>query len=235
MTDKELENWIIKKQDWIDLKCRYFTRDIEAANELKAQAQLNMWLYRENYSRPNNEQSVESWMFFVIKYAYFHILEHLYKKPIYYYPDYNNHELITENTILSSLQAKSDIDDILSQIETKVSKTASKVVKMRAEGFTHKEIGEKLNICTSVSHGNEKKVRKYLSTDGNIVKITRSRGKINKIDPIIAFNDSIEVEYQNSKIASDELKIKASAISRALRYPNYTAGGYSWRRKLINE
>lgn len=221
MTDKELENWIKIKQDWIDLKCRYFTRNIEDAKELKAQAQLNMWLYRENYSRSNTEEAVEAWMFFNIKYAYFHILQQLYKKPIYYYPNYNNHELITENTILNSLETKSEINKALSQIEKKVGKTGSKVAILTAEGYTLSEIGEKLDIPVSTTYGIRKKAQKVLN----------GTFKERKKSLVVAYKDNQRFPFDSLKKAEKSLGISETTIFNCIK-ENKTFKDYVFKREL---
>lgn len=239
MTDKELIKWLETQQDWILYKCLYFTRNMEDAKELKAGSQEAIWKYRNNFNGEVTDDRIKSWAFFSIKYAYFHMLQDKYRKPIYHFEHYNHPELITEDTILRSLEAQNRIDSIEYKLLANLPKKHVKTLILRSKGYTNKEIGEKLDLHPNYVSKMNKQTRQYLD-DGitpseRISKERPSRAK--KKSEIIAYkmdsdyNITEEHPYKDIQKVLVALNLKKSNVYRALKDEDLTAGGWHFKYK----
>jgi len=230
MTDQELTQWVYNNRDWVDLKCKYFCRNMHDAQDLKAQSYENLWRYRENFDREVTDDNIKSWVFFVIKYAYFHLLQHKYNKPVYHFEHYNHPELITESTILKELQTKQELKDTFDKIRKNLSENHLKVAIDKAEGYSRIESSNNISIKPSL-------VDKYRKDVINLLKNAPKKEHISKAKPksgIYSYlGEKIIKHYDSVEQACEELKIGKSVIYRALKEPTRGAGGYHWKKQTI--
>ena len=239
MTEKELTNWLNRKQDWILYKCIYFTQDRDLGKELRSQVLEKIWLYKDSYTRDSSDESIESWVFFIIKYAYFHMTlelsklnlkkldsyEYLYSKP-------------SENTVLKTLQAETEINSITHKVTKNLSKLHSKVLVMSSDGYTEDEISAELKISSSTIQRRKKQINLVMNNEEvKIYKHQKTSGI--KKAPIIAYktdddgNILEEREFDNPQKALVNLNLKKSNVYRALEDEDFTAGGWHFKRKEI--
>lgn len=236
MTEKELTNWLNRKQDWLLYKCIYFTQDRDLGKELRSQVLEKIWLYKDSYTRDSSDESIENWVFFITKYAYFHMtleIQKLNLKKLDSFQYLNSKP--SENTVLRTLQAETEINSITTQVAKKLSKTHSKVLVMSSDGYEHKEIAEKLNL--SKNYVNNLQTQNNAFMRGNKIKERLSKRK-EKV-PIEAYkldeqgNILEERTFSTPQDIVTKLNLKKSNVYRALEDEDWTAGGWHFKRKQL--
>jgi len=239
MTDKELTNWLNRKQDWILYKSIYFTQDRDLGKELRSQVLEKIWLYKDTYTRDSSDESIESWVFFIIKYAYFHMTLEISKLNLKKLDSYEYlHSKPSENTVLKTLQAETEINTITRKVTKNLSKLHSKVLVMSSDGYEHVEIAEKLNLSKNYVNNLQTQTNAFMKGK-EIQKRLRKRKESKKI-PIIAlkldkdYNILEEHEFKTPSEAASKLNIKSkSAVFRALENEDYTCEGWHFKRKEV--
>ena len=236
MTEKELTNWLNRKQDWILYKSIYFTQDRDLGKELRSQVLEKIWLYKDSYTRDSSDESIESWVFFIIKYAYFHMTLELSKLNLKKLDSYEYlHSKPSENTVLKTLQAETEINSITHKVTKNLSKLHSKVLVMSSDGYEQTEIADKLNL--SKSYVNNLKTQTNAFMRGNKIKDRLSKRK--EKAPIEGYRIDEEgniLEERTFTTPQDivtKLNLKKSNVYRALEDEDWTAGGWHFKRKKL--
>lgn len=236
MTEKELTNWLNRKQDWILYKSIYFTQDRDLGKELRSQVLEKIWLYKDSYTRDSSDESIESWVFFIIKYAYFHMTLELSKLNLKKLDSYEYlHSKPSENTVLKTLQAETEINSITHKVTKNLSKLHSTVLVMSSDGYEQTEIADKLNL--SKSYVNNLQTQNNAFMRGNKIKDRLSKRK-EKV-PIEGYRIDEEgniLEERTFTTPQDivtKLNLKKSNVYRALEDEDWTAGGWHFKRKKL--
>lgn len=230
--DKDIENWIKRKTDWLDLKTRYFTRNIEDAKELKSDVLESLWNYRHTFSGEATDERIENYVFHIIKYRYFHILEQKYKKPTYEIPEFMEKQLSTEATILNDIYAKEELEGQNKAILDTLGQNRGNILIDRLNGLNLTQIAEKHKLEYSTVAGYLNKAKKTMT--GKTIIVNRSKPKEFEIQ---AINEDGQVMHKFSNQTEAWLSMGESyrnGISRAIKDPKYKCAGYFWKKTKIN-
>ena len=236
MTEKELTNWLNRKQDWLLYKCIYFTQDRDLGKELRSQVLEKIWLYKDSYTRASSDESIENWIFFITKYAYFHMTLEIQKLNLKKLDSYEYlHSKPSENVVLETLQAETEINDITTQVSKKLSKIHSKVLVMSSDGYTQEEIADKLDLSKSYVNNLKTQTNAFMRGDQIKKRLKKRKEKI----PIEAYkldeqgNILEERTFTTPQDIVTKLNLKKSNVYRALEDEDWTAGGWHFKRKEV--